>query len=442
MKGQVFVSAGVLAVSLFVGRTGLSGVFDATWIRGETDKDAVSYAVDEKMTFTLTVENFPSGVAKDGYWFDWRRGGDDGVVVSGRVALAEMPFVYTTSIDCPGFVELSGELRDAKGNRVDKEKVGPWDPKFVFFHGGAGAAIEKLGPCDEPKDFDAFWQKQFKRLDLIPIRDRKVEIPSPNPDVRLYAASVDCAGLAPVTGYLAIPKAVDRGAKFPARTRYHGYDGNIKERLPPTELKSDEIYFEVTAHGMRLRALGGTDADYKALRWRVKSNGQTYGFDVKENEDPETAYFNGMVLRVKRSLQYVKTLPGWDGKNLKAAGGSQGGLQTMWAAGCGEGVTAADSSITWCCDIRRNSTRKGWFMPWTESMGYFDAVNWGKRAPRTCSVDISRAGLGDYTCPPMGIARLYNAMTCPKRIAWVQGSTHGYVPPSKYPGRDAVRSAN
>ena len=37
-------------------------------------------------------------------------------------------------------------------------------------------------------------------------------------------------------------------------------------------------------------------------------------------------------LRVMRSLQFVKSLPQWDGKNLQANGGSQGGLQTVWAA--------------------------------------------------------------------------------------------------------------
>ena len=35
----------------------------------------------------------------------------------------------------------------------------------------------------------------------------------------------------------------------------------------------------------------------------------------------------------------------------------------------------------------------------------------------------------DYCCPPSGIAVLYNNLRCPKKINWIQGSTHGYVPP-------------
>lgn len=47
----------------------------------------------------------------------------------------------------------------------------------------------------------------------------------------------------------------------------------------------------------------------------------------KENEDPETTYFNGMMLRLIRSLEYAKSLPEWDGKNLTVQGHSQGGMQ-------------------------------------------------------------------------------------------------------------------
>ena len=50
---------------------------------------------------------------------------------------------------------------------------------------------------------------------------------------------------------------------------------------------------------------------------------------------------------------------------------------------------------------------------------------------------VTSAGLGDYVCPPSGLAMLWNALKCPKKIVWVQGSQHGYVPP-EYEGRDFV----
>ncbi len=33
------------------------------------------------------------------------------------------------------------------------------------------------------------------------------------------------------------------------------------------------------------------------------------------------------------------------------------------------------------------------------------------------------------TVPPTGVAAFYNNLSCPKKIVWFQGSTHGYVPP-------------
>ena len=46
-------------------------------------------------------------------------------------------------------------------------------------------------------------------------------------------------------------------------------------------------------------------------------------------------------------------------------------------------------------------------------------------------VEITRAGLGDYTCPPSGLALYYNAVPGKKSISWVQGSEHGFIPPGE-----------
>ena len=53
-------------------------------------------------------------------------------------------------------------------------------------------------------------------------------------------------------------------------------------------------------------------------------------------------------------------------------------------------------------------------------------------ALKKCRVEITRAGLGDYCCPPSGVAILFNNIPGPKKINWVQGSTHGYVPPEPH----------
>ena len=413
-----------------VAATSLAGLLDSAWLRGTTDKDPLTYLPGETMTFTLTPQGLDGAVQEGEYFLDWKRSDDYGQTENGREPFTGSPFVYRTKLDKPGFVRLEAYVVDKNGRRYTKKFLGDTTTpegrkamndferrkKAVFFDGGAGVSIEKLTTHEEPDDFDAFWAKQYARLDLVPIKDAKIEIASPNPKARLYAVRIDCAGLRPVTGYLTVPKVVDDGATFPCRLETHGYSGDRCTHTKPGWCRDNEIILNMNAHGLKLVEFGATEADTKALRWEVRSHDQAYAFDAKQNEDPEVAYFNGMVLRVKRGLQYLKTVKGWNGKDLIASGGSQGGLQTIWAAGCGEGVTRAESSITWCCDMFNNNIRRerkissdGWYIPWTESMGYYDAVNFAKRIPaQTCHTYITRAGLGDYCCPPMGLAKLWN----------------------------------
>ena len=451
--------AAVLAAGL-TSATALAGLLDNAWLMGVTDKNPLTYKPGEEMVFTVTPKGL-GGAVPAGEWFlDWKRSDDYGTVESGKVPMTGEPFVYKTSLDRAGFVRLEVYVVDKNGKRYIKKFTGnastpegkramnafERSKKAVFFDGGAGVDIDTLATHEEPKDFDGFWARQFKRLDLVPVKAGRVEIKCANPKARLYAVRIDCAGLRPVTGYLSIPKAVEDGKTFPCRLETHGYNGDGCVHGKPSWARDNEIVLNINAHGLKLVEFGATEADTKALRWEIRSNGCSYAFDAKQNADPEVAYFNGMVLRVKRGLQYLKTLNGWNGKDLIASGGSQGGLQTIWAAGCGEGVTRAESGITWCCDMFSNNARRerkissdGWYIPWTESMGYYDAANFAKRIPKTCRTVITRAGLGDYCCPPMGLAKLWNNIPGNKQINWVQGSEHGYVPPT-YEGRDFTRT--
>ena len=405
-------AAGMLFAANLFGATAT----DATWIRGVTDKDPITYKAGEEVSFTLTVERLDGELKSGEFSLDWKRTGDDGIVETGKVSYAGAPFVYKTKIAFPGFVRLEAKLVDAKGKQAGKK---------AFFDGGAGADIDTLAAHPEPKDFDEFWGRQFARLDKIKINPELVEVESPTNIVKCYAVSVPCAGLRPVTGYLSVPKDVEKGVTFPVKVMFHGYSGDEFGHKRQKTVPTDCILLDMNAHGLRLPELGGTEADRKALRWErweARSNGHTYAFDPEQNKDPETAYFNGMVLRVKRALQYMKTQKGWNGRDVQVTGGSQGGLQAIWAAACGEGVTYAEIGVPWNCDIftnggvRSDPAKKlasyGWYIKWTDALGYYDAVNFGRRIPVGCYADICRAGLGDYVCPPMGIAKLWNALSC------------------------------
>ena len=447
----LFAKAGAVAsVAFLLTSMAEAATLDNAWLKGTTDKPPLSYEPGEEMVFTVEPVGVEGEIQDGEYSLEWILSDDFGRNETGRVPFSTDAFVKRTSLDKPGFVRLQAYVLDKDGKRYVKKFTGDSSTpegreamnrfekqkKNVFFDGGAAVRPDLLAPPEEPADFDKFWADQFARLDLVPLKADLVETDSPNVKVRRWAVRIDCAGLRPVTGYLTIPKAAEAGERFPARLETHGYNGDSFLHSKPNWTSENEIRLNINAHGLKLPEFGATEADRKALRWEVRSNGKTYAFDPEQNKDPETAYFNGMVLRVKRALQYLKSRPEWDGETLIASGGSQGGLQTIWAAGCGEGVTRADSGITWCCDLPWNAKRSGWYIPWVDALGYYDAVTWAKRIPQYCHVNITRAGIGDYTCPPMGLAKLWNAIHPGNReIHWVQGSEHGYVPP-EYDGRD------
>ena len=445
----------MLFAAAFAACVGYAGALDMAWIKGTTDKNPLFYKKGETMVFTLELMGLQDKIPEGEYFLSWNRTGDDGKKDAGKTPLGNEPFVYKTSLESPGFVRLYAVVVDKDGKEVIKTFTGDSNspegrkafnrfeklPKKIFFDGGAGVEIDTLQARPEPDDFDSFWAKAKAKLAKVPMNVKKVEIPSNKKGVKMWAVSVDCAGPRPVTGYLSVPEAVAEGKKFKAQFETHGYSYFVHQ--PGTWGGADRICFQINAHGQLLPAMGGNDEYYKKLGEEINPDKCGYAFSTRENANPETAYFYGMVLRVMRGLQFLKTVEGWNGKDIIAVGGSQGGLQTIWAAACGEGVTDARSGITWCCDLggeELGRNRGGWYIHWAKGLGYFDAVNFAKRIPSdTCHTSITRAGLGDYTCPPSGLAILWNNIKSNKDILWVQGSQHGYVPPENYDGRDFKR---
>ena len=410
-----------------------AGVWDVAELRGKTDSDPVGYAVGQKMKFSISLVGADAAEIPEDAKVKWRRRGDDGVDFSGEApasAVAAEPIEIETSLDRPGFVRVSAEVVEPDGTKARRlPPEGKDKGESVSFEGGAGAAVAELRAGPEPADFVEYWKRQKEILAAVPVTAERVEIESRDPAVRQYAVSVACAGKRPVTGILSIPVAADRGEKFPAEVTFHGYGTHVQRT---SWVSHRAILFNVNAHGYDLLRDDQYYEDFFAsIRTEKDGKKYNYAFDPDQNASPDTAYFHDMALRVVRAFDYVRTLPEWDGKGLIASGGSQGGLQTMWAAGLVDGLVEARPGITWCCDfagLRDGRLKGGWHIPYSPAMEYFDPVHHAAHVPPTCKVDIVRAGLGDYTCPRSGLAVLYNSLPGPKKIHWVQGSTHGYVP--------------
>ena len=78
------------------------------------------------------------------------------------------------------------------------------------------------------------------------------------------------------------------------------------------------ICFFVNAHGIE----NNREAAYYTALARGELRG--YGFRNEENQKPESCYFNNMILRDLRALEYARSLPEWNRKEIYLIGGSQG----------------------------------------------------------------------------------------------------------------------
>jgi cephalosporin-C deacetylase-like acetyl esterase len=385
-------------------------------IHGTTDKDVAIYQPGEPMVFTLQVLDDGKPVA--GNKITWTRSGDDGKTDKGEGIADENGLKVTVHMDTPGFVRVQAKAFGGDGKELQGFRGG-WGKKSIgniFFDGGACVEPEKLTAIPEPAGFDAFWAGMKATLAKVPIKAERKELPSKNPKVKIYAVSIDCAGPRPVTGYLTIP-ADAKPKSLPGICEFHGYGFN--KHTPPGNPRDGAIVLNINAHGMEL---GREDEYYATTKKRL----QGYCFRDDENKEPETTYYYGMSLRVMRALQYVKSLPEWNGKELQSNGGSQGGLQGLWGAGLDPDVTSANIWSPWCCDLGGITVgrMRGWRPNYTKVLDLYDPVFVIKRT--TAKIHLI-ANYGDYTCPPSGVWIVYNNIPHDnKSMDVMQGCTHGY----------------
>ena len=399
--------------------------WDSAWLSGSLGRDCPFFAPGEEMVFSIRLEGADGDIPPDTFFVDWERRGDDGIVKKGRAPLPtdEAPLVVRTKMDAPGFVCVEANVVTADGRRVPKNHR--WE-KRVFFMGGAAVSPETLAPGTEPADYDAFWAAQMADLDAVPVEAELVPTPCADPGVRLYAVRVPCAGPRPVTGWLTMPADASPEKRYPIEVSYRGASHN--DQPAPDKGPRDRIRFESNGHGFDL----GRGPDYvKEFFASICKSGFEYGFDPESNERRETSYWLGMALRAVRALQWIATLPEWDGRTLELAAGSQGGWQALHAAAHFPGVTKITTASTWGCDWTGQAEHgrlKAGYRPkcWFPDMAYFDPVFAARRV--RCPVQITRAGLGDYVVAPSSLAVLYNELRVPKKITWCQGWTHGWSP--------------
>jgi cephalosporin-C deacetylase len=399
--------------------TALTSIAQNYSIFGNHNKPSPVYRPNEEMTFTVKLLDNSEPV--EGKKLKWIRTGDDGVVKEGEGISTKDGYVITTSANESGFVRIYVTAWDENGAQMMSSKPDKSGKRIpVFFDGGACVEPNTLQSVAEPEDFDRYWAKQKGLLTAVPLEILKMSEVQGDDEVAAYDVKIACPGKAPVSGYLTIPRNAAKKS-LPATVAFRGYGvtGADKDLTAGTS----NIYFQINAHGIEN---GKPGEYYDALRATVLKD---YAFSKEENQDPDTTYFHDMFLRIMRALEFVKSLPEWNGKQLTASGGSQGGMQSLAAAGLDKDVTDCYAWAPWCCDLGRTESGRivgNWHIDYTPALRYYDPVNHVRRANPNCNLFII-ANLGDYICPPSGVWIAYNNFPGPKKMEIRQGCEHGYM---------------
>jgi len=264
-----------------------------------------------------------------------------------------------------------------------------------------------------PQDFDSFWATQRKRLSEVPARAELESVKIAETDIEAFDLKVDCLGPRPVSGYFARPK--NAAAKsLPAMLWVHGAgvrSSDLDKALAGAKLGM--LSLDINAHGI---LNGQPNAFYNEQR-----NGRLSNYRHDGRDSRETSYFLGMYYRLMRAMDFLTAQPEWDGEILIVRGHSQGGGQSLVAAGLDPRVTCIAVGVPAMCDHSGLAINRinGWpkLVP-TDQAGrpdttvleasrYFDAVNFAARTDADAIISI---GFIDRVCPPTTNFAAYNVL--------------------------------
>ena len=274
---------------------------------------------------------------------------------------ADKEFVWSIARKEPGRAYAACKIKSRKNPKAEIKLKNPRNSRNRISKHGIGffADPDKQRILrQEPADFDKFWEHQKAELAKVPLKVlEKVTVESKalaHKDHEIYDIKLSCVGPAPVSGIITIPK--DKSRKYPAIVHYHG----AGVRSAATIVKPGSITLDINAHGLPNR-------QDKEFYNSILGNDQRNPY--KQTAEKKFEMFKFMFLRALRALEYVRTLPEWNGKDLIVYGGSQGGAQTLAAAALDKRVTLAVPTIPAMVGSAeytiRNKVESAWPNPYT-----------------------------------------------------------------------------
>lgn len=298
------------------------------------------------------------------------------------------------------------------------------DGKTYEHHIKVGFSVDKIKPyTQEPQDFRSFWQKNVEELKQVPMSYTKElykDYCTDKIDCYLVKLQIDKMGHS-MYGFLFYPKNAQPGKhpvvlcppgagiktiKDPMRNKYYAENGFVR--------------FEVEIHGLDPRISSETFGEISRA-----FNDRNGGYLANGLENKDIYYMKHVYVGLVRCIDFLTSLPEWDGKNVAVQGGSQGGALSIIAAGLDSRVTQCVANHPALSDMAGYAAKGGTGgyphfcrqpqilsnKDCLNTLAYFDVVNFARyvKAPTYLTW-----GYNDVTCPPTTSYAVWNTLKCTK----------------------------
>lgn len=277
-----------------------------------------------------------------------------------------------------------------------------------------------------PQDFDRFWHKTLRTAAKTNLNPEITPLPERSTDsieVSLVKLNVGPEGRH-FYGYLTRPRD---GRPHPVLFCPPGAGAS---RITPTTYYSERgfIYLNINIHN-------GCNPELDDEAYE-KAKAPTEGYNRRGISSKETFYYRDVYAGCSRCIDFLCSLPDWDGRNVGVTGGSQGGALSVVTAALNPKVTFCSPFYPALCDLAgfKHGRAGGWpkyYENGDEAEGaditlqYYDVVNFARRLK--CPVFYS-FGYNDETCSPTSTFAAYNEITVPKTLSVTPTSGHWRFP--------------
>ena len=289
----------------------------------------------------------------------------------------------------------------------------------------------QIKPTTElPVDFVQFWDNGKAEAAKVPMDVKLTLLPDRCTEkVNVYQASIQNYHVGTrLYGILCVPK---KAGKYPAVLKVPGagvrpYSGDV------ALAEKGIISLEIGIHGIPVTM---DPTVYVDMSRSVLDGYMFYNLD-----DRDRYYYKRVYLGCVRAIDFLYSLPEFDGANLGVTGGSQGGALSIVTAGLDSRVKYLAAFYPALCDLTGylHGRAGGWPHLFNEAnkafnakkdkietSKYYDVVNFARfvKAPGQYSW-----GYNDVTCPPTSMFSAYNVIQAPKELFIYEETGHWTYP--------------